>query len=63
MRLGGPVFGDASDPEKWIALLRQQNYRAAYCPLDNKASQVKIKICGCAGFLIEGHSSHFDTCP
>ena len=38
MRLGGPVFGDASDPEKWITLLRQQNYRAAYCPLDNKAS-------------------------
>ncbi len=32
MRLGGPVFGDGSDPEHWIAALRRSGYQAAYCP-------------------------------
>ena len=39
MRLGGPVFGDNSDPEKWIAALKQQGYRAAYCPIDHRAGE------------------------
>lgn len=37
MRLGGPVIGDTSSPEAWIAAVRQHGYRAAYCPLDSKA--------------------------
>jgi len=31
MRLGGPV--DANDPESWVAALRDNGYRAAYCPV------------------------------
>ncbi len=37
MRLGGPVFGDQSDPEIWAAAVRGLGYRAAYCPV--QASQ------------------------
>jgi sugar phosphate isomerase/epimerase len=33
LRLGGPVFGDCSTPESWIAQLREHGYSAAYCPL------------------------------
>ncbi len=33
MRFGGPTFGDVSTPEKWIASVRKQGYRAAYCPV------------------------------
>ena len=34
MRLGGPVFEKAVDPESWIAAVRRCGYRAAYCPVD-----------------------------
>ena len=37
MRLGGPIFGDISTPDLWVAALRKQGYRAAYCPLDATA--------------------------
>lgn len=39
MRLGGPVFGDISSPEKWVDSLRASGYRAAYWPLKNEASR------------------------
>src|SRR5688500_4337337 len=35
MRLGGPIFDDVSDPEKWVAAVRRSGYRAAYCPVDS----------------------------
>ena len=38
MRLGGPIFGSYSEPSEWINLLRNYGYRAAYCPVDNSAS-------------------------
>ncbi|HZO89773.1 MAG TPA: TIM barrel protein [Chthonomonadaceae bacterium] len=43
MRLGGPLFADASDPERWIAALRQRGYSAAYCPIDNTATDEVIR--------------------
>lgn len=43
MRLGGPVFGDGSDPEKWVAVVRQHGYGAAYCPVDNKADEATVR--------------------
>jgi hypothetical protein len=51
--------------EKRFSGFEGQHSTSSYSlpPLDNKASQVKIKICGFAGFLIEGNLSHFDTCP
>lgn len=43
MRLGGPVFGDGSDPEKWVAVVRQHGYGAAYCPVDNQADEATVR--------------------
>ena len=43
MKLGGPVFSDASTPERWVAALRAQGYRAAYCPVDNAADAATIR--------------------
>jgi sugar phosphate isomerase/epimerase len=42
LRLGGPVFGDCSTPESWIAQLRDHGYRAAYCPLPIEALDDEI---------------------
>ncbi len=42
LRLGGPVFGDCSTPESWIAQLREHGYRAAYCPLPIEALDDQI---------------------
>ena len=33
MRLGGPVFLNEQDPERWVAAHKQRGYRAAYCPV------------------------------
>lgn len=35
MRLGGPLFQNFSDPDSWIAALRERGYRAAYCPVQH----------------------------
>jgi sugar phosphate isomerase/epimerase len=43
MRLGGPVSGFGTDPEKWIAELRRHGYRAAYCPVDSRASDDLVR--------------------
>ena len=42
LRLGGPVFGDCSTPESWIAQLREHGYRAAYCPLPIEALEDQV---------------------
>ncbi|MHC4915763.1 MAG: sugar phosphate isomerase/epimerase family protein [Planctomycetota bacterium] len=42
MRLGAPLFGDTSDPAKWIAELERKNYRAAFCPLKPGAASDEI---------------------
>ncbi len=43
MRLGGPLFGDCSDPDRWIAALRENGYSAAYCPVKDDASQDQVR--------------------
>lgn len=43
MRLGGPVFGDCSDPDRWVAATRAVGYRAAYCPVDASASDGTVR--------------------
>ncbi|MBV9851941.1 MAG: TIM barrel protein [Armatimonadetes bacterium] len=43
MRLGGPVFGDCSTPERWVAAAQAQGYRAAYCPVDKAASEDRVR--------------------
>jgi sugar phosphate isomerase/epimerase len=42
MRLGGPLHTDVSTPGRWIEALREQRYRAAYCPLLATASERDI---------------------
>jgi len=39
MRLGGQLFGDISDPEAWIAKLREEGFTAAYFPLGDEADE------------------------
>lgn len=43
MRLGGPIFSDSPEPELWIASLRANGYTAAYCPVDNKADEARVR--------------------
>lgn len=43
IRLGGPLFEKFDSPASWIAELKKQNYRAAYCPLNPGASSEEIK--------------------
>ncbi len=35
MRLGGPLFYDYSDPEKWIHAMKKTGYSAALCPVES----------------------------
>jgi sugar phosphate isomerase/epimerase len=43
IRLGGPLFEKVDSPDSWIAELKRQNYRAAYCPLKPGVSSEEIK--------------------
>jgi sugar phosphate isomerase/epimerase len=43
VRLGGPVFGDVSDPDRWVAQVRRLGYRAAYCPVDSRADGATVE--------------------
>ncbi len=43
MRLGGPVFVEQADPDHWIAVMRANGYRAAYCPVDANAGSEVIQ--------------------
>jgi sugar phosphate isomerase/epimerase len=43
LRLGGPVFGKHKNPDEWVAELKSLGYRAAYCPVDAKATDDVVK--------------------
>jgi sugar phosphate isomerase/epimerase len=43
MRLGGPVFGDKTTPEKWVQSAKKLGYRAVYCPVEIDASDDDIR--------------------
>lgn len=43
MRLGAPVFGDCSTPDRWIAAIRQSSYNAAYCPVREGADESQAR--------------------
>lgn len=43
MRLGGPIFIDSPDPERWAKAVRAKRYRAAYCPVDASAGSEVIQ--------------------
>lgn len=43
MRLGGPAFIETLTPENWIMALQADGYTAAYCPVDNTASDDLVR--------------------
>jgi sugar phosphate isomerase/epimerase len=43
IRLGGPLFEKHDSPAEWVAALKKQGYRAAYCPVKTDAPADKIK--------------------
>src|SRR5512144_1860060 len=43
MRLGGPVFLEQPDLERWAAALPAAEYRAAYCPVSAGAGAETIR--------------------
>ncbi|MFM2032434.1 MAG: hypothetical protein RLZZ297_1199, partial [Chloroflexota bacterium] len=42
MRLGGPIDHTWQTPDHWIAAVRSWGYRAAYCPIDERADSTTI---------------------
>jgi len=43
MRLGGPIFQKHNSPEEWVAAVRAEGYRAAFCPLGPDADGGRIE--------------------
>jgi len=43
IRLGGPVFGDFKDPQKWIDAVKAEGYSAAYCPVPVGTDSYTVK--------------------
>lgn len=43
MRLGGPVFIEQPEPERWVAELQRLGYRAAYCPVKHDAAAETVR--------------------
>ena len=56
MKLGGPIFGDTSTPELWVAAVQRHGYGAANCPVDAQASDdtinAYVKAANAAGIVI-----------
>jgi sugar phosphate isomerase/epimerase len=48
VRLGAPLFDAIDSPDTWIAALRKQGYRAAYCPVKPDANADEINAYGSA---------------
>ena len=42
MRLGGPLDHSWSSPDQWVAAVQSWGYRAAYCPIDERADHATI---------------------
>ena len=42
MRLGGPVFGETSNPEDWADAVKSHGYSAAYCPANSDSDEATI---------------------
>jgi sugar phosphate isomerase/epimerase len=42
MRLGGPVFGETSNPDSWAEAVKSHGYSAAYCPVNSDSDEATI---------------------
>lgn len=43
MRLGSPIFEKYERAEEWVAILRRQGFRAAYCPVEIGATPDRVR--------------------
>lgn len=43
MRLGGPLFEKYDDPARWLTLLRNSGYRAAFCPVNAETDAATVQ--------------------
>ncbi len=43
LRLGGPTFEKYDGPDEWVRVVKKLGYRAAYCPVDAKASDAVVR--------------------
>jgi len=43
LRLGGPTFEKYNSPDEWVRVMKKLGYRAAYCPVNAKASDDVVK--------------------
>ncbi|MHC4116089.1 MAG: sugar phosphate isomerase/epimerase family protein [Planctomycetota bacterium] len=43
LRLGGPTFEKYNGPDEWVQVMKRLGYRAAYCPVNAKASDDVVK--------------------
>ena len=43
LRLGGPTFEKYNGPDEWVRVMKKLGYRAAYCPVNARASDDVIK--------------------
>ena len=43
MRLGGPVFGETSNPDSWAEAVKNHGYSAAYCPVNSDSDEPTIE--------------------
>ena len=35
MRLGGPIFGEISNPDSWAEAVKNHGYSVAFCPVNS----------------------------
>ena len=42
MRLGGPIFGETSNPDSWAKAVKDHGYSAAYCPVESESDDATI---------------------
>ena len=42
MRLGGPVFGEISNPDDWARAVKNLGYSAAFCPVNSDSDEATI---------------------
>ena len=42
MRLGGPIFGENSNPDSWAKAVKSHGYSAAFCPVDADSDEATI---------------------
>lgn len=43
LRLGGPIFKEYEGPDEWVRALKDLGYSAAYCPLEEDASDKQVR--------------------